>query len=91
MSEFVYFFGSGPNIKIGYTTDWRGRLRTLSTAQAHHIAPVVVIPGDRRLEAALHQKFAHLRLHGEWFELGSEIVAYLAEIADQRVDSRSMR
>jgi hypothetical protein len=59
--SFVYFFGARPHVKIGFTTDWHDRLRTIQTSSPHHIAPVVVIKGDRAKERELHERFAHLR------------------------------
>lgn len=57
-------------VKIGRTTNLRGRLSSLSSCSP---APLIVrwsIAGDPRLEIALHDAFADRRHHGEWFEFG---------------------
>ena len=79
-NSFVYFARSGMWVKIGFTSNWRDRLRVLETACPEGITQLVVIRADRSLEGVLHDKFAHLRRHGEWFASDPELDAFLKQI-----------
>ena len=35
------------------------------------------VRGDRRLEKALHKRFDHLRVRGEWFWATPELLAFI--------------
>jgi DNA-binding MarR family transcriptional regulator len=75
----VYFIQSnlGGPIKIGTTTDLRDRLVQI---QATSPLPLVVLSiqrGNASCEAMLHERFRSLRLHGEWFFPGEELLSYL--------------
>jgi hypothetical protein len=76
----VYMIGTdNPEfVKIGFTTCFEQRLRSLRTAS--HVEPVVhaVIPGTRSLERELHRRFASARHNREWFRLTKEIEAFIA-------------
>jgi T5orf172 domain len=76
----VYFIGSAPSgrIKIGWAaTNPLGRLATLQAGSAEELSPIGHIEGDRKLEAEIHRKFDHLRLHGEWFDGAAELRDYI--------------
>jgi len=87
----VYFITAGRRVKIGQSTDPASRLKSirsgfgvkmpknLSVTNAKLIATE---PGGQPREYELHQKFAHLRVAGEWFEYTEEIRAYIANNAD---------
>jgi hypothetical protein len=51
--SLVYFVRIGKFIKIGFTTNLRGRLASFATS-APDIEVLLVIPGDRALEQRLH-------------------------------------
>jgi hypothetical protein len=76
----VYVIGVGdPNfVKIGFTTCFEQRLRSLRTAS--HVEPVVhlVIPGSRSLERELHVRFKSARHNREWFRLTDEVAPFIA-------------
>lgn len=83
---FVYFIRAvGVNnapIKIGITNDLDGRLRALQTGSPHRYTVVGLQKfadraGAFRRETALHRQFAHLRLEGEWFKPGRDLLAYM--------------
>jgi hypothetical protein len=78
--DYIYFARCGQHIKIGFTRNWKERRRVLSTACPTPITQFIVIAGDRILEGDLHQRFAHLRANGEWFEARDELSAYLRTI-----------
>lgn len=61
----VYFFlprslAEGPVVKIGFSSDVGRRFRTHATEMGG--VPIASLPGSRRLEAAWHRRFEHLRL-----------------------------
>jgi hypothetical protein len=72
----VYFIQAtavenGP-VKIGRTTNLRKRFGDLQTAHPWPLSLVGFIPledesGQIEQEAALHERFKHFRLQGEWF------------------------
>jgi hypothetical protein len=78
---FVYFAQSGPAgpIKIGWSQDVARRLEQLQTANAQRLVLLGTVPGRLEDEAALHTRFAHLRMEGEWFQDALEIHFYLRE------------
>ena len=71
----VYFIGFRDRIKIGFSTDVHARLQRVA-----HDRVLAVIPGTMATEKALHHRFAHLRVSGEWFEPGDDLMAYIAEV-----------
>lgn len=56
-------------VKIGFTGgDVQRRLRQVECAAGVTLTLLGMYPGTRQLELALHEKFADLRLEGEWFQ-----------------------
>lgn len=76
----VYFMGGGGLIKIGVTTDVDARLRSLSNSSPVPIRYLGSYLGTREAEREMHDKFKHLRRHGEWFDDTPEL---RAEIEDR--------
>lgn len=83
----VYFARVGDYVKIGTSTRVAGRLgdiksdvsrkpEDLDTSQ--RIDLLADIPGDRSLEAWVHEDLAALRVAGEWFRDGAELRDYLS-------------
>jgi hypothetical protein len=76
----VYFINAADPkfVKIGFTTNFNQRIRSLRTAS--HVEPVVhlVMPGARSLERDLHTRCASARHNREWFRLTDEIAAFIA-------------
>jgi hypothetical protein len=58
------------------------------SAKNRLVTLVNVTHGGREPETELHQRFAHLRCNGEWFEINEEVRQFLYSILDERVDSR---
>lgn len=75
---YVISAGDPKFVKIGFTTNFEQRLRSLRTAS--HVEPMVhlIIPGLRSLERDLHARFASARHNREWFRLTDEIAAFIA-------------
>ena len=76
---FVQSTGPGGPIKIGWSQDITRRVGELQTANAHALRLIGKIAGTLQDEAAMHARFAHLRMEAEWFRDAPEIHAHLAE------------
>lgn len=70
--------GSG-RCKVGFTSgDVRYRANDLVTGCPFPIQLRGVMLGTRLDERRIHQKFAHLRVHNEWFLLADELLSAFA-------------
>jgi len=90
--SYVYFIRADTTglIKIGVTHNPRKRLTALNTASPDGLTALGLIKGDRVQEQALHLRFAHYRKHGEWFEPGAELIAYIREKATPALDPEAL-
>lgn len=73
----VYFIRAGNYIKIGYADDPRKRLKELQTGNPNKLELLGSIPGDVSREKEVHHIFSDFRVNGEWFELTTDILAYI--------------
>ena len=78
----VYFLlgAKSKRLKIGHSFQVSSRVKTLQASSPEELALLKTIPGSKQLEAKLHEKFAHLRLHGEWFKADTEIMKYIQSL-----------
>lgn len=86
-SGWVYFVQSDYRglIKIGHTYhNPRTRLSSLRGSSAARLVLLFVIPGTLEKEAELHQDFAHLNVHHEWFYPASELMAYINKLKKRK-------
>ncbi len=85
---YVISAGDPEFVKIGFTTNFEQRLRSLRTAS--HAEPMIhlTIAGRRSLERDLHARFASARHNREWFRLTDEIEAF---VASERAKCESLR
>lgn len=74
----VYFVRFRDRIKIGHTTNLRQRLRAFPVDEV-----LLTIPGSVEDEARCHAAFAHLRVQGEWFTEGPELLAFIRSLSDR--------
>lgn len=75
----IYFVKSpAGSIKIGTTIRLSHRLRQLAAAHGPGLEVLAVLDGSFEVERALHDRFAHLRREGEWFEPGPDLTAFIA-------------
>lgn len=74
----VYFMRHDRIIKIGYSVDPPRRAVSLAGAVI-----LATEPGGRREEEATHARFAHLRVHGEWFSPGPDLIEYINKLRKQ--------
>lgn len=79
-ASVVYFIQGEPGspIKIGTTRDAVRRVRALQRCNGSVLRVLATIPGDATHEAEMHARFAHLRLHGEWFTAAPDLLAFIA-------------
>jgi hypothetical protein len=74
----IYFIQCGRQklIKIGHSKGHpRTRMMTMQTGSPERLHLLGMAPGDPDVEAEWHQRFAHLRVRGEWFEWNAELRA----------------
>ncbi len=80
VSGYVYFAKAGAEVKIGFTTNIKARVKSIQTHCAKPVEVVAVIPGSRGTEQFFHDRFSDHRIGGEWFSL----VGLLAEFLNVR-------
>lgn len=78
MSGHVYFIECAGRIKIGYSGDVNGRLRSLATASPHPTVLLGIVAGSIELERSLHRRAAAYRVKGEWFTDCEDVRALVA-------------
>lgn len=69
----VYFIAAAGHIKIGTTTDLLRRFKALQSANPESLSVLAAIPGDRAVEAALHDALIAHRVRLEWFKDCAEV------------------
>lgn len=75
--EYVYFarpVGMDGPIKIGWSNAPEQRILNLMTWSPFPLELVVMISGGRELEKNIHECFADLHSHGEWFRADPRLV-----------------
>jgi hypothetical protein len=83
MSGYVYFIkpvGLPGPIKIGCSKQPESRRSSFEIWSPWPLEIVVEIPGDCRLEAALHRRFAAHHSHREWFHASPEILSVAEQL-----------
>lgn len=76
-SAIVYFIVVGDRVKIGTTTNLRGRMTTLTLASDARVA--LTIPGGVTAERREQNRYAKQRIGtSEWFHLEGDLAARLA-------------
>lgn len=83
----IYFAQHGTDgpIKIGLTDDLELRLSSLQTSSPVEIRLLATQEGDWSLERFLHQRFARLKVRGEWFHPEPDLLHYIANLSDPLV------
>lgn len=77
-----------PNYKIGIASHTATRLSTLQRSSPFELELVAVLPGGgRRAEVAIHRRFAHLRLRGEWFRESPELLSFIVSECEPHYES----
>lgn len=78
----IYILQSAHGCKIGKTTNLTARLRALNVQLPFPATMLhTIATGDTtKAEAQLHQRFAHCRLNGEWFNLSPDDITWLCSL-----------
>ncbi|MEN9924059.1 MAG: hypothetical protein RL268_185 [Pseudomonadota bacterium] len=78
----VYFVRSGKHgpIKIGFANTVRSRLHALRTAHHEELILLATMAGGAVQEQRMHEKFAHLRLRGEWFSPDEDLLCFIESL-----------
>jgi hypothetical protein len=74
----IYFARFGDKVKIGFTTNLRGRLDAIP-----HDEILGTAPGMLADEKRCHAAFAHLREQGEWFRAEPDLLAFIKDVTAQ--------
>lgn len=75
----VYCVASGEHVKIGQSASIAKRIKELQTGSAHPLKVYAVLSRYRENEAALHRRFDHLRVQGEWFRMCEQIAVIVRD------------
>lgn len=75
LGPVVYYLRFGDRIKIGTSTNLARRLQSVPCDEV-----MAVEPGGLALEGARHDKFAELRITGEWFRPGDALLDHVFDL-----------
>ncbi|HYD66141.1 GIY-YIG nuclease family protein [Azospirillum sp.] len=73
----VYFIECECFCKIGFSAFPPSRMADLQAATPFQLRLLHTIRGDERIEQQLHDRFAALRVRGEWFNKAPVLLAYI--------------
>lgn len=76
LTYYIRARGMG-DIKIGKSNQVRVRLKTLYTGASRGLDLIACYPSTIKHECELKDEFEHLRLCGEWFRPGPELITHL--------------
>ena len=72
-------------IKIGCSRSVNVRMQNIRAKL------IGAVPGDRAIEVLFHKRFAHLRVRGEWFKPGDDLLHYIrTEAQGHKPDTEMM-
>lgn len=83
-TKYVYFVTTDhPDfpIKIGISEVCNPRFTALQVALPYRLKVLAIAPSQEPIfERRLHRRFAHIRLHGEWFSQTVELLDYISTL-----------
>jgi hypothetical protein len=74
-------------MKIGITGDLDQRLAGIQQALPINIELAATVRGTTRQEHALHLRFAHIRMRGDWFQITDELRSFVNAL--KQMDEKS--
>lgn len=78
---YVYFISDGrQRMKIGRAVDPMRRLAELQVSHGQRLTLTVAVPAHAVVETAIHKRFEHLRLSGEWFAIDDELRVFVGAL-----------
>lgn len=78
MIYFIQVGRTGP-IKIGFSKNIKKRLQTLQTANPYTLYVIGYMPGDKKVEKAIHRKFSYINIFREWFFYDANLMQYIKQ------------
>jgi hypothetical protein len=86
---WIYFVQAGDAIKVGHASDVEARLRLLRVDNPVAVRLLAKIRGTVAGEKAIHEKFAHVRIRGEWFRAVPELLELASDcwLAQESADA----
>lgn len=86
---YVYFVGPVDwrvgRVKIGFTNNPpRNRMQTFQTGSPYPLEVYAFLPATYDFERMLHETFAPLRSHGEWFHMDGRLLALVGDLYGQK-------
>jgi DNA-binding XRE family transcriptional regulator len=86
----VYFVQAGDDgpIKIGVASNVARRVRGMRVSNAAALKICATTPGERDDERALHQRFSHCHLQGEWFAPDQGLLRFIATLPAWDTETR---
>jgi hypothetical protein len=77
---YTYFVRHQDMIKIGSSMQPEGRIRALQTGFPLDLEVLAVVSMEVADEYQTHQRFAHLRVRGEWFRSEPDLLAFIEAV-----------
>ena len=78
VERWVYFIRAGDSaIKIGSAASVTGRLGELQVGNHEELTLLLAVRIELLTERGLHERFAHLRIRGEWFRAAPELLEFI--------------
>lgn len=77
---YVYFISDGEAVKIGFSEKPLRRIKGLQSGHPKPLTLLGTIPASVMDEMALHKRFDHLRIQGEWFRATLELTIYATDL-----------
>lgn len=80
--SFLYFIRAGDDgpIKIGIAKLPEARRHALQPGNHVQLNVLCIFPGGAEAEQAAHRAFQHLRIRGEWFRAGADLLALIFKL-----------
>lgn len=73
----VYFMADGEEVKIGFSIHPPKRMAQIQLSRTGELKILLAIPGTPDDEQQMHDRFAHLRIRGEWFRMTDELKGFI--------------
>lgn len=64
-------------VKIGATSSLNSRLMALQNGGPVPLVLIGLVDGGKSVEREIHNQWAHLRSHGEWFQASADLISYI--------------
>ena len=85
--KFLYLVRCGNSYKIGITTNFKARLRTLQQSNAFRVVPILLINNSKNdaIEKGIKIGWESKKIRGEWFHLTKKDICELKCVLDEVV------